>query len=186
MAGKAFRDRDLGAVAVSLNFDVVCGCAAAPRGLQAPPVVVWDLSTGLVLREFSQGDLGAVVTVPPAPDEVQSGYRFAVGELVECFTSEGWRRGEVTQWDYREPDWPVGLSAPYQVRVRAPEALIYVPKDLPRLIRPAENWQAYESGEVDIQLAIHPTKRCIMLGLWQKSTGRVHCLEVGRSQLLFN
>ena len=169
----------MGALAVSLHFDVVCGCGVAPKGLKPPPVVVWDLSTGLVLREFCHDAVqpAAPVLLPSAPDEPAiSGYRFEVGDVVQCFTGGGWQQGQVTQWDYREPDWPAGVFAPYQVRLAS--GLIYVPQDLPRLIRPAANWQAYESGGVDIQIAMHPKRRCVMIGLWQRFSGRVHCLEV--------
>lgn len=181
-AGQFFADRDIGALAVSLSFDIVCGCGVAPRGLQPPPVVVWDLSTGLVLQQFChhavQPDSSPVIPASPL-EPVGGGYRFSVGNQVECFTSEGWQPGRVIEQNYRESDWPAGVSAPYQVRLTGDTpALIYVPQDLPRLIRPIGNRQAYESGEVDIQVAIHPTRRCMLVGLWQKSRGRVHCLEV--------
>ncbi|OLP96581.1 hypothetical protein AK812_SmicGene21168 [Symbiodinium microadriaticum] len=173
---------ELEALAVSLSFDIVCGCGIAPRGLQPPPVVVWDLSTGLVLQQFChhavQPDSSPVIPASPL-EPVGGGYRFSVGNQVECFTSEGWQPGRVIEQNYRESDWPAGVSAPYQVRLTGDTpALIYVPQDLPRLIRPIGNRQAYESGEVDIQVAIHPTRRCMLVGLWQKSRGRVHCLEV--------
>ncbi|CAJ1384217.1 unnamed protein product [Effrenium voratum] len=174
-----FAERDLGAIAACLKFDVICACAAAPKGLHPPPVVVWDLSSGLVLREFCHEVQPAAVILPAAPDEATGGYNFSVGDVVECFTGDGWQQGQVTQQDFREADWPVGITVPYQVRLAgAAPGLVYVPHDLPRLIRPATNWQAYESGEVEIQIAIHPTRRCIMIGLWKQFGGRVHCFEV--------
>ena len=184
LAGQFMADRDLGALAVSLKFDVVCGCGVAPRGLHPPPVVVWDLSTGLVLHEFYHDALQPRVPVvlPEAPVETasSSGFRFNVGDTVECFTGDGWQKGQVTQWDYREADWPMGVRAPYQVRLtgQARQLMIYVPQDLPELIRSAANCEAYEPGEVDIQIVLHPARRCIMIGLWQKFSGRVHCIEV--------
>ena len=181
-ASRFFADRGVGALAVSLSFDVICACSVAPRGLQPPPVLVWDLSTGLLLREFCHDAVAQNVPVvlPAAPDEPNSsGYNFSVGDMVQCFTGDGWQQGQVTQQDYREADWPVGVTVPYQVRLtgEAP-GLIYVPRDLPRLIRPAANWHTYASEEVDLQIAIHPARRCIMIGLWQKFRGRVHCLDV--------
>ena len=42
--------------------------------------------------------------------------RFAVGDRVACATGEGWLEGAVIGLHYREPEWPDGETAPYQVR----------------------------------------------------------------------
>lgn len=42
-------------------------------------------------------------------------YRFAVGARVKCNVGK-WETGTVVALDYREEDWPIGETAPYQVR----------------------------------------------------------------------
>jgi len=58
-----------------------------------------------------------------------SKYRFAVGTQVLCRTgADEWSAGTIVKMNYREPDWPLGRSVPYQVLLEDGR-LIFVPKD---------------------------------------------------------
>ena len=43
------------------------------------------------------------------------GLRFGVGDKVECNVGHSFLPGKVVRLNYREPDWPEGRYAPYQV-----------------------------------------------------------------------
>eukprot|EP01062_Namystynia_karyoxenos_P000277 TRINITY_DN10087_c0_g1_i1.p1 TRINITY_DN10087_c0_g1~~TRINITY_DN10087_c0_g1_i1.p1 ORF type:complete len:572 (+),score=182.14 TRINITY_DN10087_c0_g1_i1:89-1717(+) len=71
----------------------------------------------------------------------QRAYRFTIGDRVSCNVGKGWRSGVVVALDYREPDWPPGKVAPYQVELdeRHGGDLIYAPADSPHLVRSAQD-----------------------------------------------
>ena len=64
--------------------------------------------------------------------------RFQLRDRVECWYGrgkyEGWSPGQIAKCWYREPDWPVGNFAPYQVRLDFDGALIYAPCDTDEFI----------------------------------------------------
>ena len=63
--------------------------------------------------------------------------RFSVGERVRCRVSPSeWAPGCVAQLWYREPDWPEGQLAPYQVKLDD-GGLIYCPADQDTCVRRA-------------------------------------------------
>jgi len=60
--------------------------------------------------------------------------RFQVGTEVVCRTEDGWEPGRVVKLWYRDPDFPPGVSVPYQVALDD-GALIFVPQDMDQLCR---------------------------------------------------
>ena len=68
-----------------------------------------------------------------------SSLRFEIGTRVECQTGEAWAPGVIVGRYYREPDWPEGQVAPYQIQMDN-GALIYAPVDSDECIR-AESTQ---------------------------------------------
>jgi len=66
---------------------------------------------------------------PPPPE--LSPARFSVGDRVECKIGphpvKGWAAGRVAKVHYREPNWPEGMIAPYQV-ILHDGRLIFAPK----------------------------------------------------------
>jgi hypothetical protein len=57
-------------------------------------------------------------------------FRFGVGAFVLCnMGPQGWKLGRVIALRYREPHWPAGTEAPYQVALEDDHTLIYVPED---------------------------------------------------------
>ena len=80
-------------------------------------------------------------------DCVRSALRFAVGASVECNLGDGeWARGTVVAQFHREPSWPKGQWAPYQVEVqtqsdgRDATSLIFAPVDEDECIRASRGW----------------------------------------------
>lgn len=57
-----------------------------------------------------------------------------VGDQVSAKTTEGWRPGTVVQVYYREPNWPPGKVAPYQIKLDS-GGLIYAHVDTDELVR---------------------------------------------------
>lgn len=63
------------------------------------------------------------------------GLRFKVGTEVLCRTGpDEWSAGTIVALDYREPSWPPGRKAPYQVLLEDGD-LIFVPEDVEQLCR---------------------------------------------------
>lgn len=66
--------------------------------------------------------------------------RLQLHSRVECWygrgNHEGWSPGQIVKCWYREPDWPVGDFAPYQVRLDFDGAMIYAPCDTDEFIIP--------------------------------------------------
>ena len=92
-------------------------------------------------------DLGHEVWAPRDDDDViRSGLRFAPGAAVECRLEQhapggaagagggGWVRGEVVAIFHREPSWPEGRWAPYQVRLESGRT-VHAPADADDVIR---------------------------------------------------
>ena len=62
--------------------------------------------------------------------------RFSVGTVVMCnFGASGWKLGRIIAIDYREHNWAIGQTAPYQVILEENSTLIYVPEDDDRCCR---------------------------------------------------
>lgn len=71
-----------------------------------------------------------------SPPDVE--LRFSVGDRVECRVargSDGWAPGTVVAHWFRNPDWPPGKYAPYQIKLDDSENLIFAPKDRDDVIR---------------------------------------------------
>lgn len=70
---------------------------------------------------------------PPLPD-----LRFEVGARVECRVGphpvRGWAPGEIVATFYKEPEWPPGMMAPYQIQLDDGR-LIFAPQDVDEVIR---------------------------------------------------
>ena len=85
------------------------------------------------------------VWAPDDTDEcIRSGLRFARGAAVECCVEDDggagvWAAGVVTAVFHREPSWPAGKWAPYQVELAGygTKKLIWVPVDRDNYIRRA-------------------------------------------------
>ena len=74
--------------------------------------------------------MGDAAEPPPVP-----GLRFDVGSRVLCRTGPtSWAAGRVVQLRYREPTWPRGRIAPYQVALDDGD-LIFAPADDEEVIR---------------------------------------------------
>merc|ERR1711934_646024 len=74
---------------------------------------------------------------PPEPGPVPTdSLTYNVGDRVKCNCGE-WEAGTVHKLWYRESLWETGRYAPYQVQLDSGN-LIYVPRDMPTFIRPAE------------------------------------------------
>ena len=65
---------------------------------------------------------------PLASRDMSQALRFGVGDRIECNVSHVWAVGTVTQERYREPDWPEGQWAAYQVKLDDGE-MIFAPRD---------------------------------------------------------
>ena len=74
--------------------------------------------------------------------------RFGVGARVECNVG-AFLPGEVVALNYREPDWPPGKTAPYQVKL-ADGRLIYAPFDDDRLIRRPRTYPLVEAARAGL------------------------------------
>lgn len=91
--------------------------------------------------------------------------RFKVGDRVIANTDEGACAGTVVQLNYREPDWPKDVIAPYQIELDEGD-LIYAPADSDQLVRaegsqPWHKKQARAMQQADIAKlyppkALHP------------------------------
>lgn len=68
--------------------------------------------------------------------------RFGVGDRVIVNTGFGHVAGVVCALGYREPGWPEGKFAPYQIEL-SDGTLVYSPRDSDDMVRPegAEPWQ---------------------------------------------
>ena len=51
------------------------------------------------------------------------------------FGASGWKLGRIIAIDYREHNWAIGQTAPYQVILEENSTLIYVPEDDDRCCR---------------------------------------------------
>ena len=72
--------------------------------------------------------------------------RFAVGDRVRCKTSATqWKKGTVVKLHYREPRWPEGRTAPYQIELQN-GVLIFAPQDDDRLVRADDGTEEIESA----------------------------------------
>jgi hypothetical protein len=61
--------------------------------------------------------------------------RFGVGTMVQALTGpDTWEVGRVVAVHYREPTWPDGKYAPYQIELNGGD-LIYAPADIDSIIR---------------------------------------------------
>lgn len=73
------------------------------------------------------------VSAPP-PSAPQ--LRFKVGDVVECKLGQNlYESGKVTAIWWRDPSWPAGRVAPYQVKLDKRNVLIFVPRDDMEVIR---------------------------------------------------
>jgi len=62
--------------------------------------------------------------------------RYDIGDRVECkLPGEKYEVGTITEVWWRDPSWPPGRVAPYQVRLEKQNVLIFVPQDHPEIIR---------------------------------------------------
>ena len=91
--------------------------------------------------DVSEQPMDVSEAAPAAEPEL----RFDVGAKVRCRVSAGWRPGVVVALHYREPSWPAGRTAPYQVQMCADGPLIYAPADDDRFIRARD--EEDEGGE---------------------------------------
>ncbi|CAE7509095.1 unnamed protein product, partial [Symbiodinium microadriaticum] len=71
---------------------------------------------------------------PPLPE-----LRFDVNTRVECRVGphpvRGWAAGVIVATFYKEPEWPPGMVAPYQIQLDDGR-LIFAPQDIDEVIRP--------------------------------------------------
>merc|ERR1712194_924997 len=165
----AFRETDL--VALALGPGIVLGCCSALRNFQAPPVVVWDLETGIMISEvvLEPSAIGLILNAErTAAIEACKcgGLRFGVGDAVECRAQGGWIRGRIVGLRYREDDWPEDEFVPYQIMCEDNGQLIFAPEDHPRLIRALDT---IYSENVHVQLEVHQETHTLLIGLWHES-----------------
>ena len=77
--------------------------------------------------------------------------RFAVGDRVRCKTSTTqWKRGTIINISHREPEWPAGRVAPYQIELQN-GVRIFAPLDDDRIIQ-ADDGEELEVGNVEIHV----------------------------------
>lgn len=188
---RSFEERGIGALAVVASTGLICGCGTAPARLVPPPVVLWDLQTGLVLAEFDLGGPGPSVP-PPLPErdprgddcerigDQRHGLRFQVGEHVECRTNSGWVAGQIIACHYRESSWPLGEFAPYQIECDD-GSLLYAPEDVARLVRRHVAGHRYEDS-FEAQIAICTSTKQVLLGLFHQAQPRskLYLVSCGR------
>ena len=87
--------------------------------------------------EASLADYGDADDADDADDAGPS-LRFAMGARVECCVGPNeWLAGTVVALHYREPSWPRGRVAPYQVRLDEDGSLIFAPSDEDDVVRAA-------------------------------------------------
>lgn len=109
--------------------------AAAPRLLRA--------AAPRALRAAPRGPLPPPPLQPrrlcsATPDRVAAApLRFALTQLVECrIGRDEWALGEIVGRHYREPGWPEGEYAPYQVALKTiPPRLVFSPLDDDECVR---------------------------------------------------
>lgn len=96
--------------------------------------VLESLPTAEVLTDWSNGKDSPwpPEALPPADVDL----RFGPDDRVECFVGkpDGWLGGRIAQMWYREPSFPAGFIAPYQVELDDGR-LIFAPEDSERCIR---------------------------------------------------
>jgi hypothetical protein len=69
------------------------------------------------------------------PEEELPSLRFIVGQCVQCRVGPtDWAPGKITQLWYREPNWPPGSFAPYQIQLDDGR-LIFAPVDMDQVIK---------------------------------------------------
>ena len=71
---------------------------------------------------------------PELAENKQRSIRFQIGEKVQCNTPDGWQTGTVVAHQYREDDFPPGMTVPYQVEIDG-GGLVYAPYDDDDFIR---------------------------------------------------
>lgn len=175
LAYRSFSGGGIGSLSLSIATGLVCACGSAQRGLPPPPIVIWDLLTGIVISECD--GIGAAPTLSqPLPalgstEALESddedgplgdhGLRFGVGKRVECNTVDGWVSGRIIALNYREDDWEPGVHAPYQIRCED-GALIFAPADVPQLVR--KNSSIYDQS-FQAQVVLSPKRGTVLVGL---------------------
>ena len=71
--------------------------------------------------EHVRGSSNAIWAPADIDDIIQHNFRFKLTDAIECRVQEDeWARCTVVGILYREPSWPMGQYAPYQVRVDGP------------------------------------------------------------------
>lgn len=159
-AFRSFEERGIGALAIDLRANLVCCCGAAPGSFLPPPVVLWDLETGLVIAEHDFGNFG----FPSSVIDRVPGRRFTVGTRVACNVDAGWVPGVIVRCNYREPDWPPGEVAPYQIRCMD-GTLVFAPSDSPQLVRRDVGEGVY-AEDFEVQAAICVNTRQVLIGFF--------------------
>ena len=89
--------------------------ATWPEGVCMPYQVLLDPA-------FHSGGHNAVWAPADIDECIRAALRFQLGDAVECCIGDGvWARGKVAAHFYREPTWPDGQYAPYQVQLEQVE-----------------------------------------------------------------
>ena len=104
----------------------------AQRGSSTVPYVITLDSGSSVVAPL---DDDSVIRRAGSSRRVDPSLRFKVGERVEAMYDGGWAAGEVVALHYHEPRFGDGVTMPYQVRLLASGTLIFVPRDVPDMIR---------------------------------------------------
>jgi hypothetical protein len=88
-----------------------------------------------VLEGWARGEDLEWPPLPDAGEPPDITLRFEIGQRVECRVSAtAWVSGYVMKHWYREPGWPTGHFAPYQIQLDNGKR-IFAPKDDPQVIR---------------------------------------------------
>lgn len=88
------------------------------------------------IRLDVEGCKPMLIYAPADVDEcIRSALRFEVGAAVECNLGNGeWAEGKVVARYHREPSWPSGEWAPYQVSLHG-KGVVWAPQDTDECIR---------------------------------------------------
>lgn len=106
-----------------------------------------------------------------AVQSTQETLRFGLGDRVGCNVGGTWYVGAVVELNYREEEWRPNRVAPYQVQLDSfQNALVYVPADIPELVRseeavPARTLSLPEDGDAAAAVELLTSEVVVAQGL---------------------
>lgn len=92
-----------------------------------------DLDQDVLQEEFNK-----CLATPENKQKRIDNLRFGMWDRVQCKIGNEWSSGAVVAHYYRDPSFPLGFAAPYQVKLDTDDTLVYAPADDDKVIRKEE------------------------------------------------